>query len=81
MIAMIKDDSFPFPAHWTQVFIPWERMLEQRPNCHDLTNWVEKEYTGFGRYQLRGPEWNPTSGFLFYFEDERDALVFMLKWM
>jgi hypothetical protein len=81
MIAMIKDESFPFPAHWTQVFMPWERMLEQRPNCHDLTNWVEKEYTGFGRYQLRGPEWNPTSGFLFYFEDERDALVFMLKWM
>jgi hypothetical protein len=77
---MIKDESFPFPAHWTQVFMPWERMLEQRPNCRDLTNWVEKEYNGFGRYQLRGPDWNPTAGFLFYFEDERDALVFMLKW-
>ena len=81
MIVMIKDDSLPFPSHWTQVFMPWERMLEQRPNCRDLTNWVEKEYNGFGRYQLRGPDWNPTAGFLFYFEDERDALVFMLKWM
>jgi hypothetical protein len=39
------------------------------------------EYAGFGRYQLRGPEWNPTAGFLFYFEDARDAEVFILKWM
>jgi hypothetical protein len=77
---MIKDDSFPFPVHWTQVFMPWERMLEQDPKCHDLTNWVE-QYNGIGRYQLRGPEWNPTAGFLFYFEDARDAEVFILRWL
>jgi len=80
MIVMIKDESLPFPAHWTQVFMPWERMLEHDPDCHDLINWVN-DYAGFGRYQLRGPEWNPTSGFLFYFEDVRDAEVFILKWI
>lgn len=78
---MIKDETMPFPSHWTQVFVSWERMLEQQPNCQDVINWVENEYAGFGRYQLRGPNWEPTSGFLFYFEDERDAEVFILKWL
>lgn len=81
MIAMIKDETFPFPEHWNKVFISWERMLEHRPDVHELLDWVENKHKGFGRYQLRGPNWNPTAGFLFYFEDERDAIVFMLKWI
>jgi hypothetical protein len=56
-------------------------MMEHKPDCHDVTNWVENEYAGFGRYQLRGPDWCPTAGFLFYFEDERDAEIFILKWL
>jgi hypothetical protein len=55
-------------------------MLEQDPNCLEVTNWVE-QYNGVGRYQLRGPDWEPTAGFLFYFEDPRDAEVFVLKWI
>jgi hypothetical protein len=79
---MIKDESLPFPNHWTQVFISWDRMLGlEGPNCLSVVDWVENQYTGFGRYQLRGPNWEPTSGFLFYFEDERDAEVFILKWL
>ena len=77
---MIKDETMPFPSHWTQVFVSWDRMLEQDPNCLEVTNSVE-QYNGIGRYQLRGPNWEPTSGFLFYFEDERDAEVFILKWL
>jgi hypothetical protein len=48
-----------------------------------MLNWIEKEYAGFARYQLRGYETpdDPTAGFLFYFEDERDANVFILKWL
>jgi hypothetical protein len=80
-MAMIKDETFPFPNNWTQVFVSWERMMEHKPDCHDVTNWVENEYAGFGRYQLRGPDWCPTAGFLFYFEDERDAEIFILKWL
>ena len=80
-MEMIKDESFPFPNDWTQVFVPWERMLKQRPNCLEITNWVENEYIGLGRYQLRGPDWNPTAGFLFYFENEQDATTFILKWL
>ena len=77
---MIQDETMPFPNHWTQVFVSWERMLEQQPNCLEVTNWVE-QYNGIGRYQLRGPDWCPTAGFLFYFEEARDAEVFILKWM
>ena len=80
MIVMIKDESFPFPDHWTQVFIPWSRMLEQRPNCLEVINWVE-QYNGIGRYQLRGPNDDPTAGFLFYFEHPHDAEIFTLKWI
>lgn len=78
---MIKDESMPFPTHWTQIFVSWERMMEQDPNCLEITNWIEKEYKGIGRYQLRGPDWCPTAGFLFYFEDARDAEIFVLKWL
>jgi len=78
---MIQDELWPPPSDWTQVFIPWERMLEQDPNCLDVSRWIEQEYRGIGRYQLRGPDWEPTAGFLFYFEDPRDAEVFILKWL
>jgi hypothetical protein len=77
---MTQDDFWPPPENWTQVFISWDRMLEQDPNCLEVTNWVE-QYNGVGRYQLRGPPWNPTAGFLFYFEDPRDAEVFILKFI
>jgi hypothetical protein len=78
---VLKDETFPFPEHWTRVFVSWERMLEHRPSVHHMLHWVEKEYVGFARYQLRGPAQDPTAGFLFYFEDERDANVFILKWL
>ena len=78
---MLKDETLPFPNHWTQVFIAWERMLEHKPNVRDMLDWIEKEYTGFARYELRGPESDPTAGFLFYFEDERDAITFTLRWL
>ena len=80
---MIKDESLPFPEHWTRVFVSWRHMLEHRPDIRHMLNWIEKEYAGFARYQLRGYETpdDPTAGFLFYFEDERDANVFILKWL
>ena len=78
---MIKDESMPFPNHWTQIFVSWDRMLEQDPNCLKVIHWIENEYKGLGRYQLRGPDWCPTAGFLFYFEDPRDAEIFVLKWL
>jgi len=80
---MIKDETFPFPEHWTQVFVSWNRMLEHQPNVRQMLNWIENDYTGLARYQLRGyatPE-DPTAGFLFYFEDELDANIFILKWL
>jgi hypothetical protein len=42
--------------------------------------WIEVEYQGNGQYQLRGPEKDPASGFLFYFENIKDAIIFVLKW-
>ena len=82
MIVMLKsEEPYPPPEDWIPVFIGWERMLEHRPGVQDLLAWVEHEYQGFGQYQLRGPATHPTSGFMFYFEDERDAEVFSLRWL
>jgi len=80
-IAMLKDETLPFPEHWTKVFISWDRMLEHKPNVRKMLGWIENEYLGFARYQLRGPADDPTSGFLFYFEDDKDANIFILKWL
>lgn len=82
-MAMIKDETFPFPEHWTKVFVSWNRMLEHRPSVRQMLDWIEKEYTGIARYQLRGYDTanDPIAGFLFYFEDERDANIFILKWL
>jgi hypothetical protein len=79
MPLVIKDETWPPPAHWTQVFVSWDRMLDHSPHVHDLLDWVEKEYRGLGRYQLRGPREDPVSGFLFYFQEPKDATVFVLK--
>lgn len=80
-VVVIKDETVPFPGHWHTVFVPWQRMAKQNPNCLDLLHWIENDYLGFARYQLRGPALDPTAGFLFYFEDSRDATVFTLKWL
>lgn len=80
---MIKDESLPFPEHWTQVFVSWKRMLEHQPDVRQMLDWIENDYKGLARYQLRGYETSadPTAGFLFYFEDEQDANIFILKWL
>jgi len=58
-------------------------MLEHQPDVQQMLDWIENDYAGLARYQLRGYETpdDPTAGFLFYFEDERDANVFILKWL
>jgi hypothetical protein len=78
---MIKaEEPYPPPLDWFPVFISWDRMLKQQPNVQDLLYWIEVEYQGHGQYQLRGPEKDPESGFLFYFENIKDAIIFVLKW-
>lgn len=78
-LTMIKDDTWPTPENWTQVFVSWDRMLDHAPPVHDVLKWVEQTYRGLGRYQLRGPQEDPASGFLFYFEDPKDATIFILR--
>lgn len=76
---MIQDKTWPPPEHWTQVFISWDRMLDRAPHVHDVMDWVEKHYQSPGKYQLRGPPDDPASGFLFYFQDPKDATIFILR--
>lgn len=75
---MIRDDAWPPTKAWTQVFVSWDSMLTNG-TTRPLLDWVKK-HRGYGKYQLRGPDLDPTSGFLFYFEDARDATMFKLKW-
>ena len=79
--GLIKSEHpYPPPENWIPVFVSWNRMLEHLPHVQDLLFWIEQYYEGYGQYQLRGPERNPTEGFMFYFEDERDASFFILNW-
>jgi hypothetical protein len=80
MVMIKSEHPYPPPESWTPVFVSWERMLEHRPLVHDLLFWIEQVYEGHGQYQLRGPADDPASGFLFYFEDSRDAGWFVLHW-
>ena len=78
--AMLRDETVPFPEHWTKVFVSWNRMLDKNPPVHAMLDWVD-QHPSPTRFQLRGPERDPTAGFLFYFEDAHDAEVFVLRWL
>jgi hypothetical protein len=83
-VAVIKvTEPYPPSDDWIPVFVTWERMLEHRPSVQDILYWAESAYEGYGQYQLRGAKnWNEANkdGFVFYFEDVRDAEIFILTW-
>jgi hypothetical protein len=87
---MIKFNTWPPPKDWAEVVITWKIMLENpRFNPNKIVDWVDS--TPGGRYHLHGWEdfqrfpkhgigVDGTDGFAFRFEDERDAILFKLKW-
>ena len=87
---MIKFNTWPPPEDWTEVVVTWKIMLENpRFNPNKIVDWVDS--TPGGRYHLHGWEdlqlfprhgigVGGTDGFAFRFEDERDAVLFRLKW-
>jgi len=78
---VLRDWSWPPPEDWHRVTVLWQDMLRDRPNTRELLHWIENTYPGCARYQLRGSDASEhNSGFLFYFEDARDATVFRLTW-
>jgi hypothetical protein len=87
---MIKFNTWPPPENWAEIVITWKIMLENpRFNPNKIVDWVDS--TPGGRYHLHGWEdfqrfpkhgigVGGTDGFAFRFEDERDAILFKLKW-
>jgi len=87
---MTKFNTWPPPEGWTEVVVTWKIMLENpRFNPNKIVDWVDS--TPGGRYHLHGWEdlqrfprhgigVGGTDGFAFRFEDERDAVLFRLKW-
>jgi hypothetical protein len=87
---MIKFNTWPPPEDWAEVVVAWKIMLENpRFNPNKIVDWVDS--TPGGRYHLHGWEdfqrfpkhgigVGGTDGFAFRFEDERDAILFKLKW-
>jgi hypothetical protein len=87
---MIKFNTWPPPEDWAEVVVTWKIMLENpRFNPNKIVDWVDS--TPGGRYHLHGWEdfqrfpkhgigVGGTDGFAFRFEDERDAILFKLKW-
>jgi hypothetical protein len=87
---MIKFNTWPPPEDWAKIVITWKIMLENpKFNPNKIVDWVDS--TPGGRYHLHGWEdfqrfpkhgigVGGTDGFAFRFEDERDAILFKLKW-
>ena len=74
---MIQLETWPPPAEWEEVVIPWEVMLTgERHTPPVIISWLET--APGGRYHLHG--WRSTEGFAFRFEDPMDALYFKLRW-
>jgi hypothetical protein len=86
---MIKYNTWP-PPDWTEVVVTWKIMLENPQfNPNKIVEWVDA--TPGGRYHLHGWEdfqrfpkhgigVGGVDGFAFRFEDDRDAVLFKLKW-
>ncbi len=71
-------ETWPPPA-WAEVVVTWNTILENADyNPNRITAWCN-EYPGHGRWHLHG--YKHTEGFAFRFEDERDAVIFKLRWM
>ena len=75
---MKRLDTWP-PPEWAEVVVTWDTMLEcSDMNPNHITEWCYRT-PGHGRWHLHG--WKQTEGFAFRFEDERDAVMFRLRWM
>ena len=87
---MIKFNTWPPPEGWIEVVVTWKIMLENpRFNPNKIVDWVDS--TPGGRYHLHGWEdfqrfprhgigVGGTDGFAFRFENEKDAVLFKLRW-
>jgi len=87
---MIKFNTWPPPESWTEVVVTWKTMLDNADyNPNLILDWIEK--TPGGRYHLHGWEdfqryprhgigIGGVDGFAFRFENEKDAVLFKLRW-
>jgi len=74
---MNRLETWP-PPDWTEVVVTWDTMLanaDMNPNA--ITEWCSST-PGHGRWHLHG--YQATEGFAFRFEDNRDAVMFRLRW-
>lgn len=66
------------PPNWTECIVLWTWILESYSGSpNDIYAWCDN-YTSAYRYHVHG--WQSTEGFVFRFEDPRDAVVFKLTW-
>jgi hypothetical protein len=66
------------PPAWTEVIIMWEDVLNA-PHypIREILNWIDS--APGQRYHLHGHK--GTEGFVFRFENPKDATYFRLKWL
>jgi hypothetical protein len=73
-----KVEPFPIPYNWTEVLVTWNEIMNvPYYDIKGMLTWAE-EYPG-SRYHLLG--YKHTEGFVFRFEDPKDATYFKLKWL
>lgn len=62
------------PNDWHAVTVTWERINNDSSN---VAEWLKN--TDGGRYFYDG--WASDEGITFLFEDDRDAVIFTLRWL
>lgn len=74
---MLKVEMWP-PPEWTEVVVKWNEILnEPFYPIKDILQWVD-DVPGDG-YHLHG--YKATEGFAFRFRNERDAVIFAIRWL
>lgn len=67
------------PPKWPECVVTWEWLMDIAPKgtIHEMYAWCD-QYPSVSRYHVHG--WRATEGFVFKFEDPKDAVMFKLKW-
>lgn len=76
---MIQLKTWP-PPDWAECIVTWAWLMgSQTPQgtIQQMYAWCEQN-PSTARYHVHG--WRATEGFVFKFEDPKDAVMFKLKW-
>lgn len=78
---MIQLKAWPPPDNWIECVVTWAWLMSSHGppegTINEMYDWCNS-YPSVSRWHVHG--WQSTDGFVFKFEDPKDAIIFKLKW-